>query len=103
MIKTHSCVTLTCDVCGEEFTYDGILMHYPDLAEAASNAEGDDWFVTASGYAVCDNAREADHEKALNGLLGTLTGRELKDLRDYLGLDDEDGATAVEPAAATEA
>lgn len=64
MFKTHTCISIECNHCGEELRYDGSVPHFATEQEAADAARAYEWAVTRDGKAfcdegMCDNARPA--------------------------------------------
>lgn len=59
MITKHSCVSIACDVCKDEFEggYDGIR-HFEDETDALDDVRDYEWHVAPDGSVVCpvDNA-----------------------------------------------
>lgn len=68
MIKTHSCLTVACNLCNETFTddEDGIP-HFDTIQEARDyqDAWGDEyqWTISDDGYAIC-SADDEEHVQA---------------------------------------
>jgi hypothetical protein len=86
MIKTHTCYTAACDICGKEIdSYEGGIIHHPDIAEALSLAEDADWW-TGDGdpdtTALCDTRDDAHLAKARE-IAATLTGDTLETFGSY--------------------
>ncbi|MFV8127499.1 hypothetical protein [Streptomyces syringium] len=67
-IKTHTCVTITCDVCGEPCAPDDYAVHFASAAEARRLARFYGWLVTGDGHVICNEADIA-HQTAMDGLL----------------------------------
>lgn len=60
MFKTHTCLSLCCDGCGEAVgTGDGDIAHYApdDQRRAFEDAESDDWHILRDGRAYCDRTQ----------------------------------------------
>lgn len=60
MIKTHSCLTVACNVCGDPFpgdVEDYEELHFDTIAEARTHQDpwGDEykWIIQDDGYALC--------------------------------------------------
>lgn len=66
-IKTHTCLTATCDVCGEQFN-DEYLVHCADLHEMRQFARDEGWLVTSDRQVIC-GTDDAAHQQAHDALL----------------------------------
>lgn len=55
MFKTHTCISLHCDGCGEAVDNDGGIAHYEtnDQRRAFEEAEACDWHVLRDGRVYC--------------------------------------------------
>lgn len=67
-IKTHTCLTLVCNVCGHTFSPDDYDVHFPDLAAARSSAADLGWVVTADTIVIC-HTQDGEHQKCLDALM----------------------------------
>jgi hypothetical protein len=67
-VKTHTCLTIACDVCREEYRPDDYAVHFADLAEARSLTRVEGWTITADLKAICGTEDE-DHQAALDALM----------------------------------
>jgi len=67
-IKTHTCLTLTCDVCGESYEPDDYSVHFADLAEARDCTRAEGWTVTFDRKVVC-GTDDAKHQVFMDALL----------------------------------
>ncbi|WP_030169058.1 hypothetical protein [Streptomyces sp. NRRL S-813] len=67
-VKTHTCLTVACDVCGEKYTPDDYTPHFRDLAEARDCTRGEGWTVTADGKIYCA-AEDIAHQAFLDALM----------------------------------
>ncbi|MEW2578396.1 hypothetical protein [Streptomyces syringium] len=67
-IKTHACVSITCDVCDEPYAPEGYPVHFANTAEARGLARCYGWLVTGDGQVICHEADIA-HQTAMDGLL----------------------------------
>jgi hypothetical protein len=86
VIKTHACYTATCDVCGEEIdSYEGGVIHHPDIAGALGGAEDADWW-TGDGNpdttALCGTRDDAHLAKARE-IAGGLGADDLETFQSY--------------------
>lgn len=52
-ITNHTCISLTCNSCGEVFEYDGVRLHFDTLGEAQTTASEHEWVVHNDGTAFC--------------------------------------------------
>ncbi|MHA4819463.1 hypothetical protein ACXZ65_34500 [Streptomyces aculeolatus] len=69
-IKTHTCATAVCDVCGNPLTdyeTEGTL-HFPTAQDARAAARDHRWPVTIGARLVCD-ADDAEHAAELDALM----------------------------------
>jgi hypothetical protein len=69
-IRTHTCITVACDVCKqplEAFEDEGTI-HFADLAEARSLARHYRWNALSGGEFVCPE-RDPEHQAFLDQLL----------------------------------
>ncbi|GCD37999.1 hypothetical protein OEIGOIKO_05809 [Streptomyces chrestomyceticus JCM 4735] len=65
---THTCITLTCDVCTEPYAPEDYTVHFDSITDAISHSRTSGWTATAEGRVVCslqDNA----HRAAITDLL----------------------------------
>lgn len=81
MIKTHTCYTAACDVCGDEpENGDGIRLHFDSDADALAQSDAADWW-TGTGEndftAVCPERDEAHLAKGRE-LASAFTGEGLE-------------------------
>ena len=98
MIKTQTCHTAACDVCGDEpENGDGFRLHFDNTGDALAQAESADWWTGTGGddlTAVCPERDEAHLAKGRE-LITAFTG---EDLEVFLGywpeLRDEEIAVA---------
>lgn len=67
-VRTHTCITISCDVCGDDYTPDDYTPHFRDLAEARDCTRIDGWTVTADGKIYCI-ADDHAHQAALDALM----------------------------------
>lgn len=67
-IRTHTCLTIACDVCSITYEPDDYAVHFCDLAEARDCTRGEGWTVTADHKAICGN-EDDDHQAALDALM----------------------------------
>jgi len=67
-VKTHTCLTVACDVCGEKYQPDDYSVHFADLAEARALTRAEGWTITADLKAICGTEDE-DHQAALDALM----------------------------------
>lgn len=64
-IKTHSCISVACDVCKNEFEgYWGVVRHYDDRDEAIQDARDYEWHVALDGSVVC-STEDTAHRDAI--------------------------------------
>jgi hypothetical protein len=86
MIKTHTCYTAACDICGEEVdSYEGGVIHHPDTASALSHAEDVDWW-TGNGEpdtTVLCQIRDDTHIAKARKIAAALTGDALETFITY--------------------
>lgn len=66
--KRHTCLTVSCDVCGLPYEPDDYPVHFRDLAEARDCTRGEGWTVTADGKVFCATD-DPDHQAALDALM----------------------------------
>lgn len=68
-IKSHACLSVTCDACGETLVNeDDCVMHLRDLPEAMAVARGMEWYVLSADRFVC-RERDAAHQALLDELM----------------------------------
>ena len=67
-IKTHTCLTLTCDICGEKYEPDDCTVHFRDITEARDCTRTESWTVTADHKVICAT-EDDDHQTALDALM----------------------------------
>jgi len=72
--KTQTCVTIACDVCGEQMQGD-FVYHFDSIADAQGAASGEEWFIAVDGRALCPdwNPKQTSHLKPALELLPTLS------------------------------
>ncbi|MFF7308118.1 hypothetical protein [Streptomyces sp. NPDC008137] len=67
-IKTHTCITVACDVCKYKFDEDEYTAHFADLDEARKALSGTGWTITADRKIFCASD-DIDHQAALDALM----------------------------------
>lgn len=67
-IKTHTCLTLTCDVCGEQYEPDDYAVHFRDIPEARDCTRREGWTVTADRKVICAT-QDDEHQAYVDSLL----------------------------------
>lgn len=67
-VKTHTCHSVTCDVCGDDCDTGEYVPHFATPEEAADDARTCGWLVTADHHAICDTRNQA-HLAAIDALL----------------------------------
>lgn len=67
-ITTHTCLTVTCDVCGASYEPDDYPIHFRDLAELRDDTHRSGWTVTADRKAIC-GTEDDDHRAALDAFM----------------------------------
>lgn len=67
-IKTHTCLTLACDVCRIDYEPDDYTVHFRDVAEARDCTLREGWTVTANGKVIC-GTEDDDHQAAMDALM----------------------------------
>lgn len=67
-VKTHTCLTIACDVCGATYEPDDYTVHFTDLAEARTLTRAEGWTITADRKAIC-GTEDDDHQAALDALM----------------------------------
>ena len=67
-IKTHSCITVACDVCRYVWDEDEYTAHFADLDEARKALTGTGWTITADRKIFCDSSGP-EHQAALDALM----------------------------------
>lgn len=67
-VRTHACLTVICDVCGEKYQPDGYTVHFANLTEARDLTRAEGWTITADRKAVC-GTEDGDHQAALDALM----------------------------------
>lgn len=83
-ITTHTCLTVTCDVCKLPLQGDDdSTLHLSDADEAWTVARALQWSVLSSGEFVC-NLDDDDHQKFLDALMPP---EPVVQVRGQLGLD----------------
>jgi hypothetical protein len=89
---TRTCVTITCDVCGDAWEGDGGAWHWENLTEARETASNDNWYIGADGVAICPDWKD-DHVAKAREILPNLNDHdrvELETVRPWLDDEDED-------------
>lgn len=69
--KTHTCLTVACDVCEQPLTAfedEGTIIHFADLSEARRLARHYRWNVLSGGEFVCPE-RDPEHQAFLDALM----------------------------------
>lgn len=69
-IRTHTCLTVTCNACGQplhDFEFEAPI-HFDTLAEALKTARHYRWSVVLGDQFVCTE-RDADHQAFLDKLM----------------------------------
>lgn len=90
-----TCITISCDVCGENLQ-DDLVLHFDDIPDARTAAGHYGWFVAKDGRALC-SASVGEHAKAGLAMLSTLDDEDRLDLisvhpclgEDYYADEDE--------------
>jgi hypothetical protein len=67
-VRTHTCLMLVCDVCGERYQPDDYVVHFADLTEARDLTRADGWTVTADRNVFC-GTEDVAHQAALEALM----------------------------------
>jgi len=67
-VRSHTCLTLTCDVCGQPYKPDDYDVHFANLTEARTLSRPDGWTITADRKVFCDT-EDTDHQAALDALM----------------------------------
>ncbi|MDH6435581.1 hypothetical protein M2158_004058 [Streptomyces sp. SAI-144] len=67
-VNTHTCLTIECDVCGQDYEPDEYTLHFRDLAEARDVASRSGWTVTADRQVICALG-DVDHQAAIDALM----------------------------------
>jgi hypothetical protein len=67
-IKTHTCITVACDVCKYKFDEDEYTAHFADLDEARKALVGTGWTITADRKVFCASS-DMEHQAALDALM----------------------------------
>ncbi|MFM9594007.1 hypothetical protein ACKI1O_32045 [Streptomyces scabiei] len=65
---THTCVSLECDLCGQEYDPDEYSVHFRNLTEARDLVGREGWTITADGQVICALG-DADHQAAIDALM----------------------------------
>lgn len=71
-IRTHTCLTLHCDVCPAVYSPWDFDAHLPDLATAINDSRDFGWTVTADGAVVC-HVRDERHRAYFGQLLAPIS------------------------------
>lgn len=67
-VRTHTCLTVTCDVCGEKYQPDDYTVHFANLAEARDLTRPEGWTITADRKAIC-GTQDGAHQAELDALM----------------------------------
>jgi hypothetical protein len=67
-VKTHTCLTIACDVCGLKYEPDDYAVHFRDIPEARDCTRAEGWTVTADRKVICAT-EDDDHQAALDQLM----------------------------------
>lgn len=67
-IQTHTCLTLTCDVCSEKYEPDDYAVHFRDIPEARDCTRAEGWTVTADRKVIC-GTEDDEHRAAVDTLM----------------------------------
>lgn len=67
-VNTHTCLTIECDVCGQDYDPDDYTLHFRDLTEARDVSARAGWTVTADQQVIC-SLGDADHQAAIDALM----------------------------------
>jgi hypothetical protein len=67
-IKTHACITVTCDLCRYTWDEDEYTAHFADLNEARRALVGTGWTITADRKVFCASG-DTEHQTALDALM----------------------------------
>lgn len=67
-IKTHTCLTITCDVCDYRYDQDEYTVHFDHLAEARDITLTSGWTITTDRKVIC-GAQDDEHQKHIDVLL----------------------------------
>lgn len=77
MIKTHTCYTVACDVCGDELD-DGEGIYFASAAPALAYARDlDCWWIGTDNTIVCETRNE-DHLTKAREIAATVTTDEAR-------------------------
>ncbi len=71
-IRTHTCLTLRCDVCPAVFSPHDFDAHLPNLETAITESREWGWTVTADGTVVC-HVQDARHRTYFDQLLAPIS------------------------------
>jgi len=85
-IRSHNCLTVTCDVCGQPYKPDDYDVHFADVAEARDSTRADGWTITADRKVIC-GTEDGDHQAALDALMPP---EPVMQVPGQLGLDGDD-------------
>jgi hypothetical protein len=67
-VKTHTCLTLTCDICGLAYHPDDYTVHFRNIPEARDCTRREGWAITADRKVICAT-EDTDHQAALDALM----------------------------------
>lgn len=67
-VKTHTCLAIACDICGNGYEPDDYAVHFRDLAEARDCTRREGWTITSDGKVICATGDEP-HEAAIDALM----------------------------------
>lgn len=67
-IRTHTCITIACNVCKYAYDEDEYTAHFTDLDEARKALTGTGWTITADHKVFCASG-DHDHQAALDTLM----------------------------------
>lgn len=67
-IRTHTCITVACDICKYAFDEDEYTVHFDNVAEARKILHSNGWLITTDERAFCASG-DAEHQAAHDALM----------------------------------